>query len=171
MSSVVDSPTGRVVAWRDGIPLHYEHTAGAAGEAFLRGLKEGKIVASKCVRCGEVRLPPRTYCLQCYSRTRVEVRLVHDGRIASLSTTKAEDGSRATFGWVTFEGVGGGLLHRIVRRGGGAPRAGDGVRPIFLPEGERKGSVLDIEGFRTTARPPARKPLRAGWFVQPALHR
>jgi uncharacterized OB-fold protein len=154
LSSVVEPRTGRVVAWRDGIPLHYEHTAGVAGEAFLRGLKEGRIVASKCGRCGEVRLPPRTYCLRCYSRTRVDVELYHDGRIASLSTAKAEDGSRTTFGWVTFEGVSGGLLHRIVRQGRTTPRVGDVVRALFLPAGERTGSILDIEGFRTTTRTP-----------------
>lgn len=152
MSSVVEPRTGRVVAWRDGIPLHYEHTAGAAGEAFLRGLKEGRIVASKCGTCGEVRLPPRTYCLQCYSRARVDVRIVHDGRVASLSTARGEDGSRSTFAWVTFEGVSGGLLHRMVHRGGAAPKVGDGARPLFRPAGERTGSILDIEGFVATAR-------------------
>jgi uncharacterized protein len=154
LSSVVEPRTGRVVGWRDGIPLQYEHTAGTAGEAFLRGLKQGRMLASKCGSCGEVRLPPRAYCLQCYSRTRVDVELVHDGRIASLSATRGQDGSGASFGWVTFEGVSGGLLHRIVHEGKNAPRVGDGVRPLFLPAGERKGSILDIEGFKTTARAP-----------------
>ena len=72
----------------------------------------------------------------------------------SLSTAKAEDGSRTTFGWVTFEGVSGGLLHRIVRQGRSTPRVGDVVRALFLPAGERTGSILDIEGFRTTSRTP-----------------
>jgi uncharacterized protein len=149
LSSVVEPRTGRVVAWRDSIPLHYEHTAGAAGEGFLRGLKEGRIVASKCATCGEVRLPPRTYCLQCYSRTGVDVRIDHDGWIGSLST-KGEGGSSLTFGWIRFEGVTGGLLHRILHQGRPL-RVGEGVRAVFLPTGERKGSILDIEGFRTTA--------------------
>jgi hypothetical protein len=55
LSAVVEAGTGRILAWKDGIPLHYEYTAGTAGEAFLRGLKVGRIVASKVrdVRRGE----------------------------------------------------------------------------------------------------------------------
>jgi uncharacterized OB-fold protein len=158
LSVVVEAGTGRILAWKDGIPLHYEYTAGTAGEAFLRGLKEGRIVASKCVTCGEVRLPPRTYCLQCYGRTRVDIELLHSGRIAALSTAHVGAGgarlaarSRTTFGFVTFEGAGGGLVHRILHEGRSDPRVGDPVRPLFVPAEKRKGSVLDIDGFQTKA--------------------
>ncbi|HVC26631.1 MAG TPA: Zn-ribbon domain-containing OB-fold protein [Nitrososphaerales archaeon] len=159
MSAVVEARTGRVIAWKDGIPLRYEYTAGTAGEAFLRGLKEGRIVASKCGKCGEVRLPPRTYCLQCFGRTRVDVELLHSGRIASLSTAHRGAGgsklgarARVTFGFVTFEGASGGMVHRIIHEGRSDPRVGDPVRPLFAPVAERKGSILDLVGFRTSAR-------------------
>lgn len=159
MSGVVEAGTGRILAWKDGIPLHYQYTAGTAGEAFLRGLSAGKIVASKCGTCGEVRLPPRTYCLQCYGRTRVDVELLHSGRIASLSTAHLSAGgakvaarSRITFGFVTFEGASGGLVHRILHEGRSNPRVGGPVRPFFALAEKRKGSILDLEGFRTKAR-------------------
>ncbi len=159
MSAVVEAGTGRILAWKDGIPLHYEYTAGKAGEAFLRGLKGGRIVASKCGTCGEVRLPPRTYCLQCYGRSRVDVELFHSGRIAALSTEHLDAGgarvearSRITFGFVTFEGACGGLVHRIIHEGRSDPSLGDPVRPLFAPAEKRKGSILDLEGFRTNAR-------------------
>jgi len=158
LSTVVEAGTGRILAWKDSIPLHYEYTAGTAGEAFLRGLKQGRILASKCGTCGEVRLPPRTYCLQCYGRTRVEVELLHSGRIAALSTSRLgvgglrlAAGSRTTFGFVTFEGVGGGLVHRILHEGRSGPRAGEPVGPLFVPAEKRKGSILDLDGFRTKA--------------------
>jgi len=159
LSAVVEAGTGRIIAWKDGIPLHYEYTAGTAGEAFLRALTEGRIVASKCGTCGEVRLPPRTYCLQCYGRTRVDIELLHSGRIAALSTAHFGSGgakvavrSRRTFGFVTFEGTSGGLVHRILHEGRSDPKVGDPVRPLFAPAEERKGSILDLEGFRTSAR-------------------
>jgi uncharacterized protein len=157
LSAVVEPGTGRIVAWKDSIPLHYEYTAGTAGEAFLRGLKAGRIVASKCGTCGEVRLPPRAYCLQCYGRARVDVDLLHYGRLAAFSTAhlgeggaKLAAGSRTAFGFFTFEGVSGGLVHRILRDGGGHPKVGDPVRPLFAPADRRKGSILDLEGFRTS---------------------
>lgn len=159
MSAVVDAGTGRIIAWKDGIPLHYEYTAGTAGEAFLRALMEGRIVASKCGTCGEVRLPPRTYCLECYGRTRLDIEMLHSGRIAALSTANIGPGgakvgarSRTTFGFVTFEGARGGLVHRILHEGRSDPKLGDPVRPLFAPAERRKGSVLDLEGFRTSAR-------------------
>lgn len=51
-----------------------------------------------------------------------------------------------TFAYVTFEGVTGGLLHRIL----GEARAGDTVRPVFKSKKDRQGSILDIKGFRST---------------------
>jgi len=159
VTAVVEVGTGRILAWKDGIPLRYEYTAGAAGEAFLRGLKDGRIVASKCMTCGEVRLPPRTYCLECGGRTRVDVALDHSGRVVALSTAfrsrdggRLDAGSRTTFGFVTFEGVSGGLLHKLVREGKSGPRVGDPVWPLFAPQGERKGSILDLQGFRAAVR-------------------
>ena len=159
MTTVVEQGTRRIIAWKDAIPLHYEYTAGTAGEAFLRGLKDGRIVASKCRTCGEQRLPPRTYCLQCYGRTTVDIELLHLGRIAALSTAhlgpegnRLASNRRMRFGYVTFEGVEGGLAHRILSDRGREPRVGDPVRPAFMAPVLRMGSVLDIVGFRVSVR-------------------
>jgi uncharacterized OB-fold protein len=161
MTAVVEAGTGRVVAWKDGIPLRYEYTAGMAGEVFLRALAQGRIVASKCTTCGDARVPPRTYCLECQGRTRIDVELFQSGRIAALSTaflardgTKLAVGSRTTFGFVTFEGVSGGLIHRILSESRREPRIGDPVMPLFLSHEKRKGSILDLKGFRTAVRRP-----------------
>jgi uncharacterized OB-fold protein len=158
MTAVVEARTGRILAWRDGIPLRYEYTAGVAGEEFLRRLKEGRLVASKCTKCGDVRLPPRAYCLECGARTRVDVEVLHTGRIASLSTARLDGrggslagASRRTFGYVTFAGVDGGVLHRILYDGRTPPKVGDPATPRFAPIEKRTGSVLDLEGFRTSA--------------------
>ena len=159
MTAVVEAGTGAILAWKDRIPLRYEYTAGVAGEAFLRALALGRIVASKCATCGDVRVPPRTYCLECQGRTRIDVELFQSGGIAALSTVRlAGDGtelkvrSRTTFGFVTFEGVSGGLVHRILSEGRREPRVGDPVMPLFLPGEKRKGSILDLKGFRTAVR-------------------
>jgi uncharacterized OB-fold protein len=159
MTAVIEPGTGRVVAWKDGIPLRYEYTAGVAGEVFLRALAQGRIVASKCTTCGDVRVPPRTYCLECQGRTRIDVELFQSGGIAALSTTflardgtKPKERSPITFGFVTFEGVSGGLIHRILSGGRREPGIGDPVMPLFLPHEKRKGSILDLKGFRTAVR-------------------
>ena len=56
----------RLRTWRDQIPFHYEYTAGLAGERFLRGLQEGKILAAECSKCGKRYVPPKAYCVDCY---------------------------------------------------------------------------------------------------------
>jgi uncharacterized OB-fold protein len=178
MGTVIEPVTGKILGWRDTIRLRYEYTAGIAGETFLRALKDGRILASKCARCGEVRIPPRIYCLECGGRTRIDVRVVHLGWVGAASTTigsarsrdeRGEKGvegedrtttverpswdSRVTFGYVKFAGVSGGLVHRLLRTGKSVPQVGEEVGPIFVPPRDRKGSILDIEGFRA---PPAR---------------
>jgi uncharacterized OB-fold protein len=152
MTSVAEEGTGRILAWRDSIPLHYEYSAGVAGEGFLARLREGKIVASKCPRCGDLRLPPRIYCLLCYARTSSTVEISHAGRLVSVSMPagRVADGTgegMAFFGFVAFAGVSGGLFHRVGPSGGKAPRAGDTVWPLFKPTEERRGSILDLECF------------------------
>jgi uncharacterized OB-fold protein len=153
MTSVVEARTGRVLAWKDHIPLRYEYTAGVAGEEFLRGLKVGRLVASKCTVCGELRIPPRTYCLECGSRTRIDVEVLHSGRIAAFSAVhhEASRGARTTFGLVTFAGVSGGILHKIVHAGRKPPKVGDPVTVLFAQDEDRRGSILDLLGFRTAA--------------------
>jgi uncharacterized protein len=172
MGTVIEPVTRKILGWRDTILLRYEYTAGIAGETFLRALKDGKILASKCTRCGEVRIPPRIYCLECGGRTRIDVQVVHLGWVGALSTTigsagvrgRREDkgaeradrtvrerpsrGSQAAFGYIRFAGVSGGLVHRLLGAGQAIPRIGDEVGPMFVPPRDRKGSILDIEGFR-----------------------
>ena len=149
MSAVVEPKTGRILAWKDSIPLRYQYTAGTAGESFLRGLKEGRLIASKCTRCGEVRIPPRTYCLVCYGRTNLGLELFQLGCVASVSTPRQTQRTTATtFGFVTFEGVSGGLVHKMLRVDR-LPRPGETVRPVFAKPEKRAGSILDLEGFRT----------------------
>ncbi len=157
MSVVVEEGTGRIMAWKDSIPLHYEYTAGTAGEAFLRGLRDGRIIASKCTTCGELRVPPRAYCLECGARTRTDVELLHSGMIVAISrVSPGAHGATppSTFGFVVFQGVAGGLLHKILHEGRRAPHVGEAVMPSFVPVGQRKGSILDLAGFKTAARTP-----------------
>ena len=117
-----------------------------AGERFLRGLIAGKLLAGYCPNCKEASLPPRIYCVKCFGEIRKYVRVGPVGRVSAMTTTRSgQDGQTldhpVTFGYITFEGVSGGILHRIV----GNTRVGSTVKPRFKPRRERTGSILDIE--------------------------
>lgn len=88
----------------------------------------------------------------CYGRTRPDVELYQLGRIAAMSSPTARGGRpRVTFGFVTFEGVSGGLVHRLLGEDGRRPKVGDSVGAVFASPDKRSGSILDLQGFRTRA--------------------
>lgn len=131
-----------VTQWSDSIPFRYEYTAGVAGEKFLRGLLAGKILGGYCPNCGETSLPARIYCVRCYGPITKFVKVGPTGRVRAISREKGPEGPR-TWVYVTFDGVRGGLIHRLIGKG----RAGSRVAPRFRARAERTGSILDIEGF------------------------
>lgn len=50
--------------------LEFEHAAGRAASRFLAALRDqGTLLASPCPRCGRVRVPPRSFCEDCFVRT------------------------------------------------------------------------------------------------------
>ena len=135
--------------WSDVIPLHYEYTAGVAGERFLRGLVEEKILASVCTHCDIAYLPPKIYCTDCFREINKYKNVGRRGKITALTESYvAFDGSRLKeprfVGFVEFKGVKGGLIHTVKGR---KARVGAAVSARFIREGKRTGAMTDIESF------------------------
>lgn len=135
-------------SWKDEIPLHYIYTAGVAGEKFLRGLQEGKLLAAKCEKCGRMYLPPKMYCVQCFAEISKFIEIGPQGTVRAVAESYVDfHGNKVakpvTFVFIEFRGVTGGLLHHA-REG---LKVGSKVTARFRPIVERKGSILDIEGF------------------------
>ncbi|QGA54146.1 DNA-binding protein [Sulfolobus sp. E5-1-F] len=58
---------GSLLRWYDIMEAEkYEYTVGPAGEQFFNGLKQSKIVGSKCSKCGRIYVPARSYCEHCF---------------------------------------------------------------------------------------------------------
>lgn len=136
-------------SWKDRIPFHYEYSAGTAGEKFLRGLKDGKILASRCAECGKKYVPPKAYCVDCFKRVSSFRDVGPDGEVAALTESYVDfDGSRreepALMAFITFPGTTGGLVHRVSGRG---VEIGSRVTAKFEAKSRRTGSLLDIRGF------------------------
>ncbi|MBI4616959.1 MAG: Zn-ribbon domain-containing OB-fold protein [Planctomycetes bacterium] len=142
-------------AWHGDIPITNHYTAGVGGERFFRELKEnGRIVGGVCPACRETILPPRLFCERCFE-TIQELRPVPlPGWIGSVTRVHVDlDGRRLArpewIAFVEFEGVRGGLIHRLEVAGDETPEIGDPVQPVFRPAAERQGGILDILHFRT----------------------
>ena len=136
-------------SWTGQIPLHYQYTAGVAGEKFLRGLQEGIILASECASCGKRYIPPKIYCVECYREIKRFKRVGPEGMVAALAESRVGfEGDRLakprTFVFVVFKGVTGGLIHFATGTG---LEIGSKVVPKFRAPAKRRGTILDIEGF------------------------
>ncbi len=79
------------------IPINpvFNWTVGNWMEAFYDGLKEGKIMGSKCPACGRVSLPPRMICERCFVKADEWVELPATGTVQACtraSVNVAENG-------------------------------------------------------------------------------
>jgi uncharacterized OB-fold protein len=135
--------------WEDKIPFHYEYTAGVAGESFLRGLIDGKILGARCENCGITYLPPKMYCTNCFREITIFTDLGLKGRIAALTEAHLDfAGERVEkpylVGFVTFADATGGIIQRVT---GGKARIGSRVVARFKPRKSRTGAISDILSF------------------------
>jgi len=54
------------IAVRATPELRYRYAAGRYASVFLHGLREGRILASRCHRCARTLVPPRIACTGCF---------------------------------------------------------------------------------------------------------
>lgn len=148
-------------AWYGGLSagpgepsLYGQYTYGIAGEKFFREIKDnGRLMGAKCQTCGLVYLPPRIYCERCFSELVEWLRIPKRGVVHTFTILYVDlDGNRLNtpviVALVKFDGVYGGLVHRLGQIEPDKVSIGMPVEIVFKPKAERTGSILDIDYFR-----------------------
>jgi uncharacterized OB-fold protein len=145
----------KIEKWRGEIPITSLYTAGTAGQAFFKALKErGEIVGARCEPCAQVYVPARRFCERCFAELTAEVTVKPEGIVKSFSYSYFDrDGKQlkepAAAVLVQLAGATTVMLHRLLD-----PRElsnisiGSRVKAVLKPKARRTGSILDIEGFR-----------------------
>lgn len=138
--------------WLHTIEQGYRYTAGPIGTKFLEGLRAGKLLAGKCHVCGRLLMPPKAFCQYDFAEIKELVEVAPVGIIKTYTVVYEDsNGNRlpkpVIIGFIEFPGVTGGLIHYIINVEPSGVRVGLKVRPVFKPEGERRGSIMDIVGF------------------------
>jgi hypothetical protein len=133
----------------------FVYTVGIAGDRFFRGLMDGSITISECERCGIKYLPPRLYCEECFEKIERYSVLEGEGYIYSYTVQRLDkDGSKLDrpiiWAIVRFEGVRGGLLHKIGEVDPETIYIGMMVKPVFKEKEKREGKITDILYFKPT---------------------
>lgn len=146
----------RIGYWNESnIDNYYEYPSGFAGSKFFKELKEnGKIVASKCKKCGFTSLPPKAFCIKCFSNNTEYINVGLKGYIYTFTISYIDiDGSKLekpiVWALIKFQGVEGGLIHRLssdvkIEK----LHMGMSVEAVLRPKEDRIGSILDIVYFK-----------------------
>ncbi|MDT8273142.1 MAG: Zn-ribbon domain-containing OB-fold protein [Desulfomonilia bacterium] len=138
--------------------LQYAWDNGIAIGAYLKGLKEGKILASVCTQCNRIMVPTRTFCELCWRTTDRTVEVKDTGTIQTFSIARINwDASRLKSGEtptipavISLDGASDkmGIMHLI---GGVKPEAvkiGMKVKAVWKQAKDRTGTITDIEYFK-----------------------
>ena len=164
------------------VDARYAWDTGIAVSEYLRGLKDGRILARECRKCRRILVPPRMFCEQDFRPTDRWVEVRDTGRINTFSIcyirwdmVQLEEPEIPAVIEIDGASPGIGFMHKLGEVRPDDVRVGLEVEAVWKPEGEREGSILDIRYFRprdaslrrsgrkATGRKPAgkkRKPAR-----------
>ncbi len=140
--------------WTDSIPLEFHYTAGVAGEEFRRELKEnGRFLASMCPKCKSMYVPARMFCPSCFIEMKEKLALEKSGYVYSYTTVNRNRSGEPTaepeiIVLVKFEGVKGGIVHRLEIDSPERVSFGMRVAPVFKDTQHRTGALTDIVAFK-----------------------
>jgi uncharacterized protein len=77
------------------VTLRYDYALGEVAGRFMEGLKEGKILATRCSKSGLTYLPPRSYCERSFEKCDSFVEAGAEGTIeASTIVVRGFEGKR-----------------------------------------------------------------------------
>jgi uncharacterized OB-fold protein len=138
----------------DRLDAAWDWDAGEAIGAFLEGLREGTIVATYCASCERTLVPPRKFCERCFRPTDRWTEVAAVGRVETFSICHVRWDMQPLDppelpAVIRLDGASsGGFLHKLGEVDPGDAAIGMAVEAVFLPPGERTGSILDIAYFR-----------------------
>ncbi len=152
-----DFKKGRVLSREEEAGFRYSWAEGVAIGRFLRELKEGRIIARNCRKCGRIMVPPRMFCELCFRPTDDWVYVKDTGRVNTFSIAYlATDASRLKKPLLPFvveiDGAtpGMGFLHLLgeIEPKPEKIKIGMPVKAVWKPEKQRTGSITDIRYFK-----------------------
>ncbi len=133
---------------------HFHYTAGLAGERFFTALRdEGKLLGSRCPRCGITYVPPRIYCEGCFNQLDefVDVGLrgwVRTFTVARIDKERNRLESPEIRALISFGDDTTDLLHLLGEAEVEDLWIGMEVEPVLKPREEREGRITDIRYFK-----------------------
>ncbi len=131
----------------------YAWATGVAVGEFLKGLKAGVIIGSKCDRCERIVVPPRVFCEWCFGRTENWVNLPDTGIVNTYSVSYiTADTTRVKTplipAVIEMNGTSAaGFLHFVGEVKPDDVKIGMHVKAVWAEPSKRRASITDIKYF------------------------
>lgn len=155
--------TGEALTSQWNVRSEYRWDAGVAVGAYLGGLRQGKLLGTRCSQCRRVVVPPRAFCELCFRPVNDWVELADTGKINTYSVSYLNwdatrlqtpeipavieiNGASPGIGILHVLGEVGDTLEEITAR----LKVGTPVQAVWKPAQEREGAITDIRYFRPT---------------------
>ncbi|MDG3011502.1 DNA-binding protein [Rhodococcus sp. D2-41] len=142
------------------IGLHIDHSASSEESAFLRALKDGKLIGQRCPASNKVYLPPRGASPTHGVPTKEEVPLPDTGTVTTFCIVNIPfQGQRIkppyVAAYILVDGADIPMLHLVLGCDPSEVRMGMRVRAVWKPAEERGYSNENIDHFEPTGEPDA----------------
>ena len=140
--------------WDGELPVRHRYTPGVAGTAFFTALRDrGVLLGSRCEACSYTYVPARLFCERCFAELAADTEVGPGGELVSytIGFVGLEGEPLAdpeTIGLVRLDGADSVLVHRVLDADEPL-EIGDRVEVVLRSLGDREGTILDIEGFRS----------------------
>jgi uncharacterized OB-fold protein len=139
------------------VRLPYQLAYGETWARFFDGMKEEKILGTKCPKCNRVLVPARTFCPRCFVDSDQWIECAQEGKLVSwvlINYTFFDQLIKPPFitGMIRLDGTDVEFMHFV----GGFDlnnleevknRVQTGIRVKAVWEKERSGSILDLKYF------------------------
>jgi uncharacterized OB-fold protein len=153
--SSADFKEGRVLftEWRPN--ARYAWDAGVAIGRYLKELKEGRLIGSRCRHCRRTVVPPRTVCEWCFLPVSEWVPLQDTGTVNTFSLCYVTWDMRRVkepeiSAVIEIDGTSprAGIMHLLGEVQPQDVRIGMAVQAVWKPTHEREGAITDIRYFK-----------------------
>ena len=153
----MSEPVGEIIT---PIRLEYRYTPGVESSAFLRGMKEGRLLGRRCPSCTKVYFPARAVCSMCGEAFTETVEVKDTGTLVTFAIVNVNFANRVidlpyVTAEVCFDGAD---TTTMVLLAGVAPeeaRMGMRVKAVWLPESEWDYSLANIDHVEPIDEPDA----------------
>lgn len=148
-----------VEGFNSPINLHYQYTAGKAISAFLRSMKEGKIVGQRSDGTGKIIVPPRGSCPETGKPTQHEVELPETATVimftvVHLPIPNSDLEPPFIVANLCFDESDQTFIHLIKTENNADVVIGTRVKAVWKPKSEWDYSFENIKYFELLDEPP-----------------